>query len=91
MWQKGDGKMLLQTLTNASTRGAIAIHKGLTLLTDATGDGTVVEESVKWYEDVNEFIDKPEVQAVAGIGIAVVLVLTIWQFGIKKLIRRARK
>ena len=65
-------------------------QKGLMLLTDTVDPGTV-EETTKWFEDVNEWFDKPEVTAVLAIAGIVALCLTIYHFGIKKLLKKTRK
>ncbi len=52
--------------------------------------GTVTETAEKWYESVNNALDKPAMQAVIGIATVVALALTIYHFGIKKALRRRK-
>lgn len=51
---------------------------------------TEAETVTKWYESVNDALDKPAMQAVIGIATVVALALTIYHFGIKKALRKRK-
>lgn len=69
------------------------LTKGLLILTEVAGDETttVVEESAKWFEKVNDWFDKPAVAAVISIAGLVAIGLCVYHFAIKKLLRKGRK
>lgn len=63
----------------------------MTVMTEVTDPSTTVEETTKWFEDVNEFFSKPGVEAAKSIGIAIVIGLVVYHLGIKKLLKKVRK
>lgn len=64
-----------------------------TVMTDVAGSGDVtetVENGKKWYETINENLDKPQATAIVGVAAIVAIGLCIYHFGFKKLLRKKR-